>query len=60
MIVGIPAMQLLLFGFAINSDPKHLHTAVPAADNSVYARSLVAAMQNSGYFKVVKRIASGA
>jgi ABC-2 type transport system permease protein len=60
MIVGIPVMQLLLFGFAINSDPKHLPTAVLSADNSVYARTLVAAMQNSGYFEVVKQIASNA
>ena len=41
MIVGIPIMQLILFGFAINTDPKALPTAVLAADNSVFARSLV-------------------
>ena len=34
MMVGIPMVQLILFGFAINSDPKHLPTAVYAADNS--------------------------
>jgi ABC-2 type transport system permease protein len=56
MIVGIPIIQLILFGFAINSDPKHLPTAVLAADNSAYARTLVAAMQNSGYFEVVRQI----
>ena len=52
MIIGIPVLQLLLFGFAINSDPKHLPTAVVSADASPYARSLVAGMQNSGYFGV--------
>ncbi len=60
MIVGIPVMQLLLFGFAINADPKHLPTAVLAADHSTYARSIVAAMHNSGYFQVVRRVASEA
>ncbi len=52
MMVGIPLMQLLLFGFAINSDPKHLPTALRVADESLFARSFVAAMQNSGYFDV--------
>jgi ABC-2 type transport system permease protein len=56
MMVGIPIMQLILFGFAINSDPKHLPTAVLAADNSPYARSLVSAMQNSGYFRLVRQL----
>src|SRR5512134_398710 len=56
MIIGIPIIQLMLFGFAINSDPKHLPTAVLAADNSAYARTLVAAMQNSGDYEVVRQI----
>ncbi|NCS66026.1 MAG: mannose-1-phosphate guanyltransferase [Hydrogenophilales bacterium CG03_land_8_20_14_0_80_62_28] len=60
MMVGIPLMQLLLFGFAINSDPKHLPTAVRIAENSQFARSFVAAMQNSGYFTIVSRTASEA
>lgn len=53
MIVGIPIIQLLLFGFAINSDPKHLPTAIVMADPGPFARSYVAAMQNSDYFKIV-------
>ena len=56
MMVGIPIMQLILFGYAINTDPKALPTAVLAADNSVYARSFVRAMENSGYFRVVSQI----
>ncbi len=60
MIIGIPVLQLLLFGFAINADPKHLPTAVLAADTSPYARSLVAGLQNSGYFRLDKTIASQA
>jgi ABC-2 type transport system permease protein len=58
MIIGIPVMQLILFGFAINADPKHLPTAVLSADNSVFSRSLVAAMQNSGYFRIVTHAGS--
>ena len=60
MMVGIPIIQLILFGFAINSDPKGLPTTVLAADNSVFARSFVRAMENSGYFKVVRHAASEA
>jgi ABC-2 type transport system permease protein len=56
MIVGIPVMQLLLFGFAINSDPKSLPTAVLSQDNSRYARTVTAALQTSSYFKVIKQI----
>ncbi len=58
MLVGIPMMQLMLFGFAINSDPKHLPTALRVADESVFARSLVTALENSDYFRIVKRAAS--
>lgn len=53
MVLGIPVMQLILFGYAINSDPRHLPTAVVAADNGPLAASVVAAMQNTGYFNVV-------
>ena len=51
MIVGIPIIQLVLFGYAINSDPRHLPTAVIAADQSEFTRSYLAAMKNSGYFR---------
>ncbi|MEY4816441.1 MAG: Inner rane transport permease YbhR [Verrucomicrobiota bacterium] len=50
MMVGIPLMQLMLFGFAINSDPKHLPTALRAADQGPFARTFVAALRTSGYF----------
>jgi len=52
MIVGIPVIQLLLFGYAINADPKRLPTAIVAADASEYSRTLVSAMQVSGYFRI--------
>jgi ABC-2 type transport system permease protein len=52
MIIGIPVLQLILFGYAINADPKRLPTAVLSADSSEYSRTLVSAMQTSGYFRV--------
>jgi hypothetical protein len=50
MMVGIPLMQLLLFGFAINSDPRHLPTASARRPGSVHAQ-FVAALRHSDYFK---------
>jgi len=58
MIIGIPVLQLILFGYAINADPKRLPTAVLAADASPYSRSLLAAMQTSGYFRIDRQAAS--
>ena len=52
MIVGIPLMQLFVFGFAINFNPKALPTAISIDDPGVFARSLVAALRNSSYFDV--------
>jgi ABC-2 type transport system permease protein len=52
MMIGIPVMQLFLFGFAINTDPKHLLTGVIAADQSEFTRSFLASMRNSDYFDV--------
>ena len=60
MMVGIPLLQLILFGFAINSDPKNLPTAVLSADNTEFSRSIVRGMENSGYFRVVREIATEA
>ncbi|MBP6778088.1 MAG: ABC transporter permease, partial [Piscinibacter sp.] len=56
MIVGIPIIQLLLFGYAINTDPKHMPTAILAYDHSEFTRSFVAAMQVSEYFHVVGQL----
>ena len=58
MMLGIPLTQLILFGYAINSDPRHLPTAVLSGDNSVFSRSIVAAMQTSSYFDVVREAVS--
>jgi len=54
MIVGIPVLQLLLFGYAINMNPKHLPTAVAIDDPGTFSASIVAALENSSYFEVVK------
>ena len=53
MIVGLPIAQLVLFGYAINSDPKNLRTAVIVADQSEFTRSFLSAMRVSGYFNFV-------
>jgi ABC-2 type transport system permease protein len=53
MIVGVPIVYLILFGYAINTDPKHLRTAVIAADQSEFTRSYLAAMRTSEYFEIV-------
>ncbi len=60
MMVMIPIMQLLLFGFAINTDPKALPTAVLSADTSPYAASVVQALKNSGYFRITRVVHSEA
>ena len=53
MILGVPLMQMLLFGFAINNDPKHLPTAVSIADPGVFSDSIVMGLKNSGYFDII-------
>jgi ABC-2 type transport system permease protein len=58
MMIGVPVMQLVLFGYAINMDPKGLPTAVVTAQSSVFSRSLTRALENSGYFRVVATPAS--
>ena len=50
MMIGLPIVQLMLFGFAINADPRHLPTLVEMADNGPLSRAVIAGMQNSSYF----------
>jgi ABC-2 type transport system permease protein len=52
MVIALPVMQLFLFGYAINADPKHLPTGLLSSDHSKYERTLVAALQNTGYYDV--------
>ena len=54
MMLGIPMLQLVLFGYAINSNPKHLPTAVYSADNSLSRAPLSGALRNSSYFDITR------
>ncbi|MFO1500157.1 MAG: ABC transporter permease [Verrucomicrobiota bacterium] len=56
MMLGIPLLQLVLFGFAINSDPKHLPTAVLLADHGPHGRTLLNTIRNSAYFHFVREV----
>jgi ABC-2 type transport system permease protein len=52
MAIGVPILQLVLFGYAINTDPKGLPTAVVSLDPGPMSRGVLAAMQNTGYFRI--------
>lgn len=56
MMIGLPLLQLILFGFAINTDPKHLPAAVISADHSIFTRNITVALQNSTYFDILPEI----
>ena len=58
MMFGIPIMQLVLFGFAINNDPKGLPTAVLASDHSAITRALVSTIGNTGYFSFTNAVST--
>lgn len=52
MMLGIPVMQVVLFGFAINSNPKQLPTAVVNGDYSTYTRTVLASLESTDYFRI--------
>jgi len=52
MILALPIVQLMLFGYAINNDPHHLPTAVLVQDQGRFSRSVLSALKQSGYFDV--------
>ncbi len=58
MAVGIPIIQLVLFGYAINTDPKGLPTVVVSTDAGPLSRGILAAMQNTGYYRIDKVLSS--
>jgi ABC-2 type transport system permease protein len=58
MVVGMPIVQLILFGYAINTDPRHLPTAVVVSEHSEFTRSYLSAMKTSGYFDFVAELTS--
>jgi ABC-2 type transport system permease protein len=58
MMIGVPLMQLVLFGYAINADPKRLPTAVLLADYGPQGRTLLHAIRNSDYFEFKRELAT--
>ena len=58
MMILVPVVQLTLFGFAINSDPRHLPTLLYLEDDSAMVRSLVAGLQTSTYFDIKGQVHS--
>jgi len=58
MIVMIPVMQLMLFGYAINTTPRNLPTAVLLQENSDLGRSVLKAMENTSYFRFAREVHS--
>src|SRR5512139_2240207 len=60
VIFIVPLFQIIVFGYAVNTDVKHIATAVYDLDNSVPSRELAARLQQSGYFDIVARVGSPA
>ena len=58
MMVMLPVMQVLLFGYAINNDPRNLATVVEIREDGKFARSLLAGLRQSSYFKIVAQTTS--
>ena len=55
-MISIPLLQLVLFGYAINTTPRNLPTAVLLQESSDVGRSILAAIQNTKYFKVTRQL----
>lgn len=55
MMIGIPLLQVVLFGYAINADPKHLPAAVILADDGPQGRSILYGLKNSSYFDFTRK-----
>jgi len=58
MMLGVPLMQLLLFGFAINNDPRNLPAALVAPTQDRFTRAIVSALENTGYYRFVRPAAA--
>jgi ABC-2 type transport system permease protein len=56
MMIGIPLIQLILFSYAINTDPKHLSAAVLVADHGPHGRAILSALRNSAYFQFIRQV----
>ena len=60
MMLGVPLMQLMLFGFAINNDPKNLPAALVAPTQDRFTRAMVSALELTGYYRFTHPDASAA
>jgi ABC-2 type transport system permease protein len=60
MLLGLPTMMLLLYGYAVNFDVRHIRLAVEDRDKTAASRDLAAAFVNSGYFDLVADLPAGA
>jgi len=60
MMLAVPLVQLLLFGFAINSDPKQLPAALVALSQDRYTRAMVSALETTGYYRFDHVVGSAA
>lgn len=58
MMIGIPLIQLVLFGFAINLNPRHLSTAIVGLDQSEFSRRILTSMENSTYFQFISPVST--
>lgn len=58
LVIGLPIAQLILFGYAVNADPKNLPMAIIDNDPSEFSRSLTMALENTGYFNITRRLAA--
>jgi ABC-2 type transport system permease protein len=54
IVLVMPIIQLLLYGYAVNADPHHIKTAVLVEDQGPFSRSVLAGIRNSGYFDIVE------
>ncbi|MDA0654510.1 MAG: ABC transporter permease [Proteobacteria bacterium] len=58
MMIGVPILQLVIFGYAINANPKTLPTAVVAGESTTFTRTILAAMENTGYFDITGAVSA--
>src|SRR5690606_26470328 len=58
MMLVVPLMQLLLFGFAINNDPKSLPSALVVTSQDRYTRAMISALETTGYYRFVHVVQS--
>lgn len=60
MIFGIPIMQLVLFGYVINSDPRHMPAGIINSDTGIHGRTLLEGLKNSTFFDFTRNVTSEA